>query len=234
MKIICECGCNFNNLKEAMKLIDKTKELGAFLSKFQIYNEANIKNSRDYKFLKEIMINEEKAKTLFEYGKTINQEVFFTCFYPEAVDICERIGVKYYKVRYFDRNNLPLYRKLKKTKDKLIFVSCQHPHDTIFYNMGKYQKRVKFLYVIPQYPAKLEDYEGFLIEHFRDNPEKGLFPNKDFKGISDHTPDLRLFQIFNSTKIKPVEYFEMHMCMNKEEAIEGKWSKTFKELKEVL
>lgn len=230
MKIICECGCNFNNLNEAMKLIDKAKKIGAFLCKFQIYNDDNIKNSKDSKFLKEIMINEEKAKTLFKYGKSIEQEIFFSCFYPEAVDICERIGVKYYKVRYFDRNNLPLYRKLKKTKDKLIFVSCQNPHDTIFYNMAKYQKRVKFLYCVPKYPAHMKDYEGFMIEYFRNNPELGLFPLRIHHGISDHIEHLGLFQTFKNEDV----WFEMHICIKKEDALEGKWSKTFRELKEAL
>ena len=127
----------------------------------------------------------------------------------------EKIGVNYYKVRYFDRNNLTIYRKLKKTKDNLIFVSCQDPHDTIFYSMAKYQKRVKFLYVVPTYPALYKEYSPLKLK---------------FHGISDHTSDFELYK--NALEWK-MEYFEMHMKQN-DDCIEAPWSKSFEELKEVL
>ena len=216
MKIICECGCNFNSLNEAMKMIDKTKEIDAFLCKFQLYNAENIKKSKDYKFLNEIMINEKMAKILFEYGKSIEQEVFFTCFYPKAVDICDRMEVKYYKIRFFDRNNLIIYRKIKKT-NKPIFVSCNDPKDTIFYNMSRYQERIHFLYCIPQYPAPMKLY----LQHWNNNI---------FSGFSDHTKNTELLKI---AKDMNVDWFEVHVKLD-DNCYEKAWSKSFKELKEVL
>ncbi len=224
MKLIAEFGCNFNNREQALLMMEQAKALGINMIKFQLFEKESVPEE-----IKEMSIDEELAKELFETGKQYEQEVFFTCFYPEAVDICERIGVRYYKVRYFDRNNLPLYRKLKHTTG-LIFVSCQDPHDTIFYNMARYKKRVKFLFCVPKYPANIQDYENHMRLFFQDNPEKGLFPDKTtFSGISDHTNNLGLLQAFKNEEV----YFEMHMKMD-DNCIEKDWSKSFEELKEVL
>jgi len=217
LKIIAEIGCNFSNLNEAKKMINKSKEIGAFLCKFQIYNNEIIKNNPDQEFLKSIMIDKEKAKILFEYGKKIGQEVFFTCMIPEGIEWCEGIGVKYYKVRFFDRNNLILYRKIKKTKVP-IFVSCNNPNDTIYSNMAQYQKRVNFLYCVPQYPAPLKPYISYI-------------DDKKFTGISDHTRNIELLRIAKDNK--NIEWFEIHVKLDNY-CIENLWSKTFEEVKEVL
>ena len=224
MKIVAEIGCNWNNREQAFKMMGMAKALGINLVKYQLFQKEDVPEE-----IKSMAIDEELAQSLVRVGRDHEQDVFFSCMYPEAVDICERIGVKYYKVRYFDRNNLPLYRKLKKTKNKLIFVSCQSPHDTIFYNMAKYQKRVRFLYCVPKYPAYMRDYEGFMIEYFRNNPELGLFPKRIHHGISDHIEHLGLFQAFKNEDV----WFEMHMKVD-DNCIESKWSKSFEELKTVL
>lgn len=217
IKIICEIGCNWNNLKEAKKMIDKSKKIGAFLCKFQIYNDKIIKNNPDQEFLKSIMITKDMAKILFEYGKKIGQEVFFSCMTPEGVEWCEEIGINYYKIRFFDRNNLILYRKIKKTKVP-IFVSCNDTNDTIYSNIAQYQKRVNFLYCVPQYPAPIKPYISY--SH-----------NKRFTGISDHTRNTELLKIIK--EYKNIEWFEIHVKLNNE-CIENLWSKTFEEIKEIL
>lgn len=218
MKIIVECGCNFSTMAEAKKMIKKAKEINAFLCKFQIYNEGIIKDHLEQEFLKNIMIDKERAKILVDYGKEIGQEVFFSCMTSEGIEWCEEIGVHYYKIRFFDNRNLILYRRIKKTKVP-IFISCQAPKDTIYYNMSKYQKRIKFLYCVPKYPAKLNSYTGDMLWY-------------GFKGISDHTPDLKLFIMLKDSD--QLDYFEMHVKLKDTIPIEDKWSKTFQELNEVL
>ncbi|KKK82653.1 hypothetical protein LCGC14_2801250 [marine sediment metagenome] len=220
MQIIAEMGCNFKNRENALFMMGQAFSLGIKLIKFQLFKKEVVPEE-----LKPLSINEELAKELFEAGKQYGQEVFFSCMYPEAVDICEKFGVNYYKVRYFDRNNLTLYRKLKKTKDNLIFVSCQDPHDTIFYSMAKYQKRVKFLYCIPKYPAPVKDYQPF----------RKLVSYRGYLGISDHTNNLEMFKYFYTQRdVRPnIKYFEMHMKKD-DDCIEAPWSKSFEELKEVL
>jgi sialic acid synthase SpsE len=175
--------------------------------------------------IRKCYIGPKRAKYFHGFAKENDIDLFFTCMYPEAVDICNKIGVKYHKIRFFDNRNLILYRKLKKTGQDL-FISCQDPKETIFYNMSQYQERVKFLYCSPHYPATLNQY---ILEN------RNMVIDKPFDGVSDHTPDLELFNLFNSGEYKDkIEYFEFHVCNNKKTAYEGEWSKTFEELKEVL
>lgn len=208
---MAEFGVNWKNREQALFMMGMAKSLGINLIKFQLFQKEDVQEE-----IKSMVINEELAKELFEVGKSYGQDVFFSCMYPEAVDICEKIGVKYYKVRYFDRKNLPLYRKLKKT-DKLIFVSCQDPHDTIFYSMVKYQKRVNFLYCVPKYPAQFRDYP--------------LITPSGFSGFSDHTDDIQILEHY--LEYPYPDWFEIHVKLDNN-CVESKWSKSFEELKEVL
>ena len=229
MKIIAEMGVNYQSDREVIEMLNYCEDLGIKYVKFQLFEKHSIPEE-----LRHCYIDKIRAEKFYNAGKKRGIEVFFSCMYPEAIDICEAIGVKYYKIRYMDRNNLILYRKLKKVKDikdKIIFVSCQAPKDTIFANMAKYQRNVKFLYCVPQYPAQYKDYIYYPYESKENIYTK--IPN--LNGISDHTSDLELFKIFKKAyhNIKN-KWFEMHVCINKKEAYEGLWSKTFEELKKVL
>lgn len=211
MKIIVEAGCNWHTIEEAKLFIDKSKELGLFATKFQIYNDDVIKDSEHYDFLKSIQLDYEKAKELFDYGKSIGQEVFFTPMFLEAVDWCEEIGVKYYKVRFKDNNNRLLLSKTMKTPyKKTVFISA---NDGVY----KYHKdRVRVLYCIPKYPAKRKDYY-----------KEYLYA---YHGVSDHTKGTKLLK---EAKKFGFEYFEKHMKLN-DDCLESKWSVTFEQLTEVL
>ena len=171
--------------------------------------------------LREMVLTEDLAKEFFEVGKQYEQEVFFTPMYPNAFDMCERIGVNFYKIRSQDQNNLILYRKLKKItgiQGKTIFVSCKNPEDTIFWNWSTYNKNIKFLYCNPYYPSLLKEYNDW-----------GLY--KRISGISDHTHNTELLEMFLSSD--QLEWFEVHVCVNKD-CHEAKWSKTLEELKEII
>ena len=220
LRMIAEFGVNWENREQAFFMMGQAFTLGIKYIKFQMFPKETVSADLQHMFM-----TEELAKELVETGKQYGQEVFFTPMYPEAVDLCEKIGVNYYKIRYFDRNNLIIYRKLKQTEKTPIFVSCdsKNPKDTIYYNMAKYQERVSFLFCVPNYPAKYNDYR----------PLRNL---TNFDGISDHTPDLELFKYFyvlEQTKPDSIKWFEMHMCLD-DNGYERKWSKTFEELKEVI
>ena len=168
--------------------------------------------------VRSMYIGKGRAKYCFKFAKKQCIELFYSVFYPEAVDVCEGIGVNFYKVRFYDRNNLTLYQRLKKIRQgKKIFVSCQDPMDTLYYNMAKYQKNVIFLYCVPRYPAPLPQYDNAF--------------NLDIDGISDHTKDLMLFRSAN--KYAGFKWFEIHVKMGND-CYENLWSKSFEQLKEVL
>jgi len=210
MELIAEFGVNWNTIADFQSMVVLCKDLGINIIKMQMFRKDQAPDE-----VKKMYIGRGRAKYFFKFAKGHGIDLFFTCMYPEAVDICENLGVKYHKVRYVDNKNLILYRKLKKLK-QILFVSCDDLNDTIFYNLSRYQKRVKLLYCVPRYPVSIKDY---------------LPLNLKFHGISDHTKDLELYRHALEWKM---EYFEMHVCMNKKEAYEGEWSKTLLQLKEEM
>lgn len=200
-------------------MLNACEDLNVKFAKFELFIKGMIP-----KELEPCIIDKERAKKFYESGKKRGIEVFFLTMYPNAIDICESIGVKYYHLRDVDQNNLILYRRLKKIKDfkdKIIFVSCQNPKDTIFWNIAKHQKNIRFLYRVPKNFANIKDY--FNIEWKMDL--------KLLHGIIDYTTDLELFKKANETAW--CDFFEMSVCLDKETIKRREFIKTFEELKEV-
>jgi len=214
IKIIAEFGVNWNDVKDFETMVLLCKSLGIKFVKMQMWKKEQIPEK--LKELRKMYVGKGRAKYCFKFAKKHGIELFYSVFYPKAVDICEDVGVNFYKVRYQDRNDYSLYKRLKKT-NKTIFVSCSDPMDTAYLNLATYQKRVNFLFCVPRYPAKFEDYKP---------PDR-----HGFQGISDHTPDLELFKIYNYGNIN--RWFEMHVKMN-DDCFERAWSKSFEQLKEAL
>ena len=127
MKIIAECAINYNSMEEAKLMIKRSKEVGCWASKFQLFNESNITNPEIRDYCMERMLDLDKAKMLFEYGKEIGQEVFFTPMY-DCIDFLEELGVNYYKIRCKDNKNFPLVKKCLNTKKK-VFISVDFMPD---------------------------------------------------------------------------------------------------------
>lgn len=208
-------GVNYNSDREVIEMLNNCEDLGIKYAKFQLFTKNMVS-----KELQHCYIDKKRAEKFYRAGKRRGIKILFSVMYSEAIDICESIGVNYYKIRYLDRNNLILYRRLKQIKDfkkKTIFVSCDNPQETIFWNISKYQKNIRFLYCIPKYPTTYHRY-------------KKAFWTKNIDGISDHSKDLRLFEY-----CKEIGYpwFEMHVKLG-DNCYESKWSKSFEELKEVL
>lgn len=216
IKIIAECGCNWTSLEEAKLMIQECKKYDLDLVKFQLFDERVIKESDHYKFLKTIQLSFEDAKELFEYGKSINQDVFFTPMYPEAVDMCEKIGVNYYKIRFDDRFELEMGSKIHET-NKCTFISEM----TSIYRLNRHNPH--YLKVVPKYPARIWDYIQVIEPHFF----------KLYDGMSDHTPDLTFLQI-TLPEIKEKEFWwEKHVKIH-EDCLESDWSVKISELGKVI
>lgn len=208
MRVIAECGVNWGSMREAKLMIQKAKESGCWAAKFQLFTKKEAPNLPEHLYL-----TFEGAKELFDYGKSIDMEVFFTSMFLEAVNWCEQIGVKYYKIRYFDRHNRKLLKKIRKTK-KLTFISLNS--DEIREKRRKILRKKQLpLLCIPKYPAEVyEYYKGYL-----------------FDGYSDHTSGIELLK--HAQSLPWVKIFEKHVKLD-DNCIEAKWSVTFEKLKEVL
>ena len=210
IKIIAEIGCNFDSIDQAKEMIKRSKEVGCCFSKFQLFTSKEAQNLPEHLYL-----TFDQAKELFRYGKSIKQEVFFTPMYIKAIDICEQIGVSYYKIRYKDRYNLEIVRKILDT-NKPFFISFDQDdfHLACINRFPKQMFEGMPLLCVPKYPASFEDYNGIITF-----------------GYSDHTPDFRLLKY---AKNNNALWFEKHMKLEGTEPLEDKWSISFKELEEVL
>jgi len=203
MNIIAECGCNWHSLDEAKLMIQKAHDIGCWAAKFQLFSEQYAEAHHLPRYLS---LSKGSADFLFDCGNDAGIEVFFTPFDVERVEWCEEIGVKYYKIRFADRNNEELIDCVDLT-DKVFFISSDKVMD--------YLEGIT-LYCIPKYPAKAEDYDNECIMYF--------------KGVSDHTNDLRLLKVCN---VYGFEYFEKHVKLD-DDCLESAWSVTFEQLAEAL
>lgn len=213
MKIIAEAGCNWSTIDEAKLFIDKSKELGLWATKFQIFDDKLIENHPDQQFLKSIMIDRNKAEQLLNYGKEIGQIVFFSVMYPDAVEWLEELNIPMYKIRFKDAKNIKIINKIEATK-KPFFISMNYRNKPLSINGIN-------LYCSPNYPSTPHQYSFFF--------NKKLYLENI--GISSHCKGLKLLK-------KAIEYnvpyFEMHMMLNNINPLEKKWSISFNELKRFL
>ena len=210
-EIVAECGVNWNTMEDAFEMIRQSKLAHASYTKFQIFNEETIKDSPLQKELTPLILTKEDVQDLYDYGKEIEQSVFFSCMFEESVDWCEEIGVNIYKIRFADRYDYDLIYKVLATH-KQVLMSIDLDYRAMEFD---HNHRITFLYVVPQYPANEKDY---------------IFTQSTFKyfsGISDHTPGL---EVAKKALSLGANIIEKHVKLN-DQCIENDWSVTFDELR---
>ena len=180
--------------------------MGIKYVKMQVFNASQVPTS-----LYHMIIQGEKMARFMKFAGRYGITLFFTPMYPEAIDLCDLLGVDFYKIRFGDRNNKELHDKLK-DKTNLIFVSTQNISDTIYSG-----KNIRYLYCAPEYPADLPLYD----------PAYSI----SFHGISDHTKDFMLYR--SAKKYDGFDWFEMHVCLD-DLCVERPWSKKLDELKKFI
>lgn len=186
--LIAECGVNWRDLKEAKRLIEVFKEVGADACKFQMYRPHQVASHPRAKELQDIIVDEERARELKEHGESIDMEVFFTPMYLEAVDVLEKLGVNRYKIRSRDALNTSLLQKVLATgKDVMISVANDRVDWEPLMQPGPDGKelryRVKLLHCIEHYPAP--DDEVHLCAAFP--ALRSYRSSVEYAGVSDHT-----------------------------------------------
>jgi len=203
--IIAEIGQNHcGSMGLAKRLILLAKDNGADLVKFQLYDSEKL-----YSEKQESELSYEDAKVLFDYGKKIGIEVFFSVFDVERVKWCEKIGVKRYKIAYSQRFNRELINSIYNTGKEVII---SNNGDVIISN----HSLTRLLYCIPSYPASPDDYH---LKHY-----------KLYSGISDHTIGLDCAKTALS---KGAQIIEKHFSIDHETGVDAEWSMTPSELKEL-
>jgi sialic acid synthase SpsE len=156
--IISEIGQNFcGDIKLAKEMIKLSKDNGATLAKFQLYDSVELYGKKQ-----NTELSKSQAKELFEYGKNIHIPVFFSVFDVERIKWCEEFGVRFLKIAFSQKDNKGIWNAIPSHME--VFVSCNSPH----YDYTT-------LYCVPKYPAKLSDV------HFN------MVNFKEYCGFSDHT-----------------------------------------------
>lgn len=200
--IICEVGQNHcGDMSLSILLIREAKENGGDLCKFQLYNHNKLYHDSN---IPNCELSFDQAKMLFDYGKEIGIEVFFSVFDTEKVEWCEKIGVKRYKIAYSQKDNVELIRAVQDTGKQLIVSSDLLAENTLR------------LYCVPEYPASVSF--------------KNIDYPFDYHGFSDHTIGLTAAKI---ALARGANIIEKHFCYNHQTGIDAPWSMTSSELKEL-
>jgi len=199
--IIAEIGINHNgHMDLANILIQKAKEAGADIAKFQLYDPKKLLHPinfspEDWVEILNSQLTFEETKQLFQVCENCNIEFMASAFDLERLEWLEEIGVKRHKIA--SRSAIiPEYVEAIKATGKEYFVGTGYL-DKIENTLGEYNakkyclypfpSKVKFLYCISEYPAPLKKF-SLAVEYGNSywiNITK--LQQVNYYGYSDHT-----------------------------------------------
>jgi len=208
--IVAEIASNWEgSFTKATKLIQESKNAGVNAVKFQMWRAHDLYNNKhqNWKFIKKSEITFEKAKKLKKIADKIGIEFFCSAFYPEAIEILEKLKVKRYKIAsrtclLKDPYSLETLQEKSLTKKPVI----------ISMGMGGDRKKIEkifsknkkiFCYCISEYPTEINkiDWKNAI----------------KYDGFSDHTLGITASLIFTMLKkqqnIKNI-FIEKHVKLN--------------------
>lgn len=224
IELIAEIGCNWHGLRDAARMIKAAKAAHADFVKFQLFGEQEIADIKEvnkalYKKLTKKVLTEKAVKTLKKGADRKKIGFILTPMSLEAVDIADKYADEYIKVRFKDHENSELINKILDTgKTALISVPARPVADMTRY----YNPRVKFLYCLPDYPPKIED---FCLE-FATTCE----------GVSSHFPHTVCDLAFAINRLYEHAFIEKHVMFSHYNSfflpIDFKVSITFEQLAE--
>jgi len=222
---VCEISANHNgSIVNAKKLIQIAKRNGADAVKLQTYtpNTMTLKSNKKDFLIKEGLWKGKnlwdlykKAQTpfewhkeLFNYAKKLKITCFSTPFDETAVDLLESLNCPFYKVSSFEMTDIPLIKKIAKTK-KLMIIStgmANLKEIDITYNIAKKNgaKEIILLYCVSNYPSKISDFNfkniGILKEKYNCRV-----------GFSDHSKDNK---VVAAAVAAGAEVIEKHIALD--------------------
>jgi len=232
--IIAEIGVNYYDIakiqnisliKAAKMMIDEAKKYGANAVKFQSYKAEKIasKNSPSYwdttkesttnqydLFKKFDSFGESEYKILSYYCNEIGIDFMSTPFDLESVDYLDPL-VTIHKISSSDITNIPLIRKIAKTKKKILLSTGASTNEEIQDAINVIEKEgntdIVLLHCILNYPTENRNANLNMIEDLKKF-------NKEV-GYSDHTlPDEGML-ILTQAVMMGSSYIEKHFTLDK-------------------
>ena len=244
--LIAEISSNHNgSLNMAKKLIKCAKENGADAVKLQTYTADTMtfkSNKKYFKIKKGLwkgynlwnLYNKAHTplkwhKKLFNYSKKIKIVCFSTPFDETSVDFLEKLNCPIYKVASFEITDIPLIKKIARTKKPIIIstgMANLKEIEVAYKTAKKYgAKDITLLYCVSNYPSKISDFNLNNIKILK----------KKFKcrvGLSDHSKDEK---IATTAVACGAEIIEKHIALENQKkgldiefSIKGKEIRKFK------
>ncbi|MDB9765555.1 N-acetylneuraminate synthase family protein [Candidatus Pelagibacter sp.] len=192
--IIAEIGSvHDGSLGQAKNLIKEASRCGADVVKIQthISEEETLKNAPSpkyfmdedrYSYFKRTGFNLAQLKELSNFSKKHNISFFSSPFSIAAVDILEKVGVKFYKIASGEVTNIPMLERISKT-NKTVFLSTGmstwHEIQKAYKHLKNKKNQVIVMQCTSSYPCKSNQVGLNII--------KKIQKNYRYSGFSDHT-----------------------------------------------
>nr|WP_318684655.1 N-acetylneuraminate synthase [uncultured Acetatifactor sp.] len=244
--VIAEAGVNHNgNMDIAKQLIDKAKEAGADIVKFQTFqpealvcrNAGKAAYQRENTDIKEtqlemlckLQLTAEMHKELKAYCD--QKEIMFlsTPFDLASIDLLEEIDMPMYKIPSGEITNLPYLRKIGKLGKKVILSSGMSNLEEIRAAVSILREYgttdICVLHCNTQYPTPMEDVNLNVLQTLRRQLKLPI-------GYSDHTKGI---EVPIAAVALGAEIIEKHFTLDKEmDGPDHKASLEPKELKQMI
>ncbi len=204
--VIAEAGVNHNgSMQIAKKLIDKAKEAGADIVKFQTFRAESLvcKNADKAEYQKETTDKGETQLQMLqklELSAEMYQELKIYCeqkqimflstpFDLESIALLEEIDMPIYKIPSGEITNLPYLRKIGCLKKKVILSSgmstLKEIQDAVRILRECGTEDISVLHCNTQYPTPMEDVNLKVMQTLREKLQLPI-------GYSDHTKGIEV------------------------------------------
>ncbi len=178
--IIAEAGVNHNgSISIAKKLIDKAKDAGADIVKFQTFVSEKLvtksaqkaeyqkkttgKKESQFEMLKKLELSPESHKLLIAYCKKKKIKFLSTPFDLDSIDLLVKLGMDTIKIPSGELNNLPYLRKIGKLNKKVIMSTGMSDLKEVEENLnvliesGTQRENIILLHCHSEYPTPMHN-----------------------------------------------------------------------------
>jgi len=191
--IVAEIGSNWEgSITQAKKIIRECKKSGADAIKFQMWRAEDLYTTShpNWKNIKKSELTFSKIRKIKDYSDKQRIEFFCSAFYPEAIDILEKLKVKRYKIAsrtclLKDPYALETLQEKSHTKKPVIISMGMGGNRKKIENIFSKNKKI-FCYCISEYPTKITKIDW----------KKAI----KYDGFSDHTLGITAPLIFTMLK----------------------------------